>query len=163
MVPQYAINGSLGEVRDENGKWIANAQEVTGKIVIDKKEIMMSGSRSVGYKAGAVRGDGTLRMLKVTSEWILKVSEIMRDPAQPQFIGQLLYKLEDPDSLGVERVLLKNVQFWEVGFGWKLDELVEDEIPFTFTDIEFLDVIDPNADFVTYVNKYKPLPYPGSK
>lgn len=157
MVPEYAILGSFGEVRDQDGNWVANAQSVEFTVSIDKKEIFISGSRKKGYKAGAVTGEGTLSMLKVTSRWLQLLTEMMRSDNQIQFVGQLIVKVADPESLGVERVALKDVKFWEYKGGWKVDELIEEELPFTYSDIELLDVINPEASFVTRVSNYTPL------
>jgi hypothetical protein len=155
MIPEHTINGSFGEVRDENGDWLVNVQEVTFRITIDRQEIMMSGTRRKGYKATSTAGEGTLRQFKVTTAFIKRVSELMRDDRQLQFVGQLMVKLDDPDSLGTERVLLKGVKFWEINGGWRVGEIIEEEIPFTFEDIDFPDEItgDPSVN----QNRYAPL------
>ena len=155
LIPEHTINGSFGEVRDENGEWITNAQELSFRVTIDRQEIQMSGTRRTGYKATRTAGEGTLRQFKVTTAFIKRVSELMRDDRQLQFVGQLMVKLDDPDSLGTERVLLKNVKFWEINGGWRVGEIIEEEIPFTFEDIEFPDEIvgDPSVN----QNRYTPL------
>ncbi|HLN61745.1 MAG TPA: phage tail tube protein, partial [Symbiobacteriaceae bacterium] len=56
--------------------------------------------------------------------------------AQPVF-SRLVVQLSDPESLGVERVALKGVKFWEIEFGFQLDSVLEEEIPFTFENFEF--------------------------
>jgi len=155
MVPEYTINGSFGEVRDESGNWLSNAQEVTYRIITNRQELSMSGTRRMGYKATSVAGEGTLRQFKVTSDFLLKVSELMRSDRQPQFVGQLMVKLDDPDGLGIERVLLTGVKFWEINGGWRVGELVEEEIPFTFTGIRPIDRI--SGDMNTPLDRYTPL------
>ncbi len=147
LVPERTINGSFGEVRDENGDWLVNVQEVTFRISVDRSEIQMSGTRRTGYKATRTSGEGTLRQFKVTTEMIKRVSELMRDDNQSQFRGQLMVKLDDPEALGSERCLLKAVKFWEINGGWRVGEIVEEEVPFTFEDISFPDEIrgDPST------------------
>lgn len=154
LVPERTINGSFGEVRDENGNWMTNVQEVNFRISIDRSEIQMSGTRRTGYKATRTSGEGTLRQFKVTTDFIRRVSELMRSDLQPQFRGQLMVKLADPESLGTERVLLKAVKFWEINGGWRVGEIVEEEIPFTFEDIDFPDEISGDP---TTIAPYAPL------
>ncbi len=155
LIPEHTINGSFGEVRDENGEWLVNVQEVNFRITTDRQEIQMSGTRRTGYKATRTQGEGTLRQFKVTTAIIKRVSELMRDDRQMQFVGQLMVKLDDPDSLGTERCLLKGVKFWEINGGWRVGEILEEEIPFTFEDIEFPDEItgDPSVN----LGRYTPL------
>jgi hypothetical protein len=135
LTPEYTINGSFGEVWDESGNWLANLQEVTFRVAIDRRDVMRSGTRRMGYKAMGTTGEGTIRGFKVTSQFLMRVVPMMQSDTARQFVGQLLVKLEDPEALGVERVLLKSVKFWEYGGGWQVNELVEEEIPFTFEDI----------------------------
>lgn len=145
LVPERTINGSFGEVRDHNGTWLANVQETTFRITHDRRDLYRSGTRRMGYKLMGSSGEGTINMLKVTTEWLKRVAAPMQADDQPQFVGQLVTKLADPESLGVERVVLKAVKFWEIGSGWRVNELVEEEIPFTFEDIGFLDEIRGSA------------------
>lgn len=153
LIPEHTINGSFGEVRDENGEWLTNVQELTFRVTIDRQEIQMSGTRRTGYKATRTAGEGNLRQFKVTTAFVKRVSELMRDDRQLQFVGQLMCKLDDPDSLGTERVLLKGVKFWEINGGWRVGEILEEDIPFTFEDIEFPDEItgDPSVNLNRYV------------
>lgn len=135
LQPEYTINGSFGEVHDESGNWLSNVQEVTFRISIDRRDVMRSGTRRMGYKAMGTTGEGTIRGFKVTSDMLERVASMMRSDTARQFVGQLMVKLEDPEALGTERVLLKSVKFWEIGGGWQVNELVEEEVPFTFEDI----------------------------
>ena len=154
LVPERTINGSFGEVRDENGNWLTNVQEVSFRITIDRSEVQMSGTRRTGYKATRTSGEGTLRQFKVTTDFIKRVSEMMRSDNSVQFRGQLMVKLDDPEALGRERVLLKAVKFWEINGGWRVGEIVEEEIPFTFEDIGFPKEIKGDP---TTIAAYAPL------
>ena len=152
LVPEMTINGSFGEVRDANGRWITQVQELTARVTVDRQDIQMSGTRKTGYKSMRTAGEGNLRMLKVTSEYLDIVSEIMRSDAQVQFVGQLMVTLKDPEALGHERVLLKGVKFWEAAFGFRVNEILEEDIPFTFFDLKLLDKIegDPTVPLERY-------------
>lgn len=154
MVPERTINGSFGELRDHNGQWMTNVQQVDFRIAIERRDLNLSGTRRTGYKAMGITGEGTIRQFKVTSEWLRRISEPMRSDTAPVFVGQLVSKLDDPESLGAERVLLKQCKFWEISGGWQVNELVEEEIPFTFEDMRLLDRItgDPNSPLASIAN-----------
>lgn len=155
MVPEFVINGSFGEVRDANGKWISQVQEVSGRVTIDRQDIQMSGTRRTGYKAMRVSGEGNMRLFKVTSEYLELVSELMRSDRQPQFVGQLLVVLKDPDAIGYERVLLKGVKFWEAPVGFRVNEIIEEDIPFTFFTMKLIDAIE--GDVTLPLDRYAAL------
>jgi hypothetical protein len=144
MVPEYTINGSFGEVRDQDGAWLANVQEINYRVMVDRRDIQRSGTRRMGYKAMGTSGEGTMRGFKVTSTFLERIAIVMRDDNARQFVGQLMVKLADPEALGVERVLLKAVKFWEFSGGFQVGELVEEEIPFTFEGIDYPTVIRGN-------------------
>ena len=85
-------------------------------------------------------------------EWILsgeKVAEttglklaVQMDFNIPEFTG--ISKLADPDALGAERVVVKGVQFSNLILAdWSAGNIGEVTYPFTFTDYEFLDMIEP--------------------
>lgn len=137
MLPTNTINGSFGELYLD-GRFMAQAKGVKAKITIDKEEIQLSSTRRTGYKAKGVKGDGTLTLYKVTSEMLERISSYMSNgrSVMPVF-SRLVIQLDDPESLGVERVALKGVKFWEIEFGFELDKIMEEEIPFTFDSIEF--------------------------
>lgn len=157
MLSEYAINGSFGEVLTGDGNWLTEIQSVQATLRIARRDIMRAGTRSVGYKPMTVSGEGTLSMIKVTSEFLQVVSEMMRGGnTQRQKRTTLNIRLKDPDALGTEEVRLLDVKFWEINFGFNVDEIIEQQIPFTFEQIEGIQWIrgnawDPNARTGQYV------------
>lgn len=137
MLPTQTINGSFGELYLD-GKFVAACKGIKAKITIDKEEVKLSSTRRVGYKAKGVKGEGTLTLYKVDSAMLERIASFMYNgtSAQPVF-SRLVVKLADPESMGVERVALKGVKFWEIEFGFQLDSILEEEIPFTFENFEF--------------------------
>ena len=140
MIPNYAINGSFGTLY-EGDTFMANAKKIEAKVTIDKEELKLSSTRRTGYKAKGIKGEGTLGLYKVDSKFLQRISSYMSNERSVQFVGQLLVVLDDPEAMGVEKVLLKNVKFWEVNFGFSLDSILEEEIPFTFEDIQLSSAI----------------------
>lgn len=141
MNPEYTINGDFGYLYDKDGRFVSNVQEVQGRIRINREEVMRSGTRITGYKAMGITGEGSIRRFKVTSEWIKAVGAAFSADEGPVFMGQMIVKLDDPASLGTERLLLKGVKFWEIDFGWRVGQLVEENVDFTFEGFEPLDEI----------------------
>jgi hypothetical protein len=147
FVPEVTINGTFGEIYDETGKYLSTVQHIEARVVIEQQEVRPAGQRAVGYKMKGTSGNGTLTQFKVTSDMLTKVSNPMQNPRQRMFVGELLYKLDDPEAIGAEQVRLKRVKFWEIPFGYRINELVEEAITFTFEGIEVVKAIsgDPTV------------------
>lgn len=142
LIPEVTINGTFGELRNaDTNEWYVNIQEVDARMRQDRTEVRPAGQRGMGYKAMGTMGEGTIRGFKVTSNFLLSVSKLMREPRSKQDVYNLIYKLDDPEALGVERIRLGRVKFWEIPFGFSMNTLVEESIPFTFEVLEPLDVI----------------------
>lgn len=149
LIPETVINGTFGELRLD-GQWLVNVQQVDARAAIDRNDIRMAGQRGYGYKMMGVRGEGTIRQFKVTTQMFELITRPLRNPRQPMFVGQLIVKLDDVEALGVERILLDRVKFWEINFGYQVNDIVEESIPFTYEGLEFLDQIigDPTRPAV---------------
>ena len=137
LVPEYTILGSFGELYDENNNFLSHIQEVSAQITIDRQDIMMSGSRKIGYKYTAVRGEGTMRGFRVTSEMARLIANTMVDDRAPQYVGQITMKLKDPEIYNgqQESIRLERCKWWGVNLGWAVNQIVEEDTPFTFQNI----------------------------
>lgn len=132
----YVINGSFGECYI-NGEFVSEAKEIRATIRIDREEVKRASTRNTAYKSKGVTGEGTLNLHKVTSRFLKMLAEVMANPrAKVPTISRLVVQLDDPEALGVERVALLNVKLWEIEFGFTLDSILEESIPFTFEGIE---------------------------
>lgn len=156
MVPEYTILGSFGELYDTEGKFMANIQEVSISIQIDRQDIMMSGSRRVGYKYTSVRGEGSMRGFRVSSTMARRIAAPMRDDRAPQWVGTVRCVLNDPETLQDangnpqrEEVALERCKWWGVNLGWAVNQIIEEDTPFTFQNIRWLSAIEGDADSVT--------------
>lgn len=134
------INGSFGECFHD-GKWMTNVYKMTAEIELSYGEVKLSGSRWLGQKLLSLKGTGSISGYKVTSELAQAVA-VMTDDRRGEFRTELISKLNDPESFGCERVRLKNVKFTKIPVvGWEVNSMIEEEWPFTFTGIEYLDPI----------------------
>lgn len=135
------INGSFGKVYHD-GKWLTNFNEVTADVEQVMREVLPSGTRWVGNKVVGLRGTGRIRGYKVTSELLEMASQIF-DDTKGVFITELIFKLDDPEAFGSERVRLTNVKFERIPIAnWTPQDLIMEEWSFVFAGIELLDVIE---------------------
>lgn len=134
------ISGTFGTCWHE-GEWLTNVTSVEATIEIDKEEVKVAGTRWVGHKTMALTGTGTIGSYKLTSTFAKLISQIT-DDGQAPYVTELIVKLADPESYGVERVRIKGVQFDSVPLvNFEVGSMVEEELPFTFSGYEFLDEI----------------------
>lgn len=135
------INGSFGECHSE-GKWLMNIYKMTADIEPSYGDVKMSGTRWTGQKLLGVKGTGSISGYKITSELVQNVARIT-DDRKSEYVTELISKLDDPESYGCERVRLKHVKFSKIPVvGWEVGAMVEEEWPFTFTGVEWLDPIE---------------------
>ena len=65
------------------------------------------------------------------------------DDRKSEYVTELIFKLDDPEAYGCERVRLKHVKFSKIPItGWEVGSIVEEEWPFSFTGVEWLDSIE---------------------
>lgn len=133
------INGTWGEV------WIDSdyIQEVTAcqaKVVPKTESVSQCRQLIDGTKITGLECTGTLKSNKISSRFIKLLSDNLKKGIQTEFT--IITKLEDPSSLGCERVKLTGCTFTELTLAdWELKKNLEESMPFTFTDWEPLDVI----------------------
>lgn len=143
MDESRVINGSYGECLHE-GKWLTNVYKMTADVEATYGDVKKSGSRWVGQKLLSLKGTGSISGYKVTDELAQQVS-VMTDDRKAEFRTELISKLDDPEAFGYERVRLKNVKFTKIPVvGWEVGSMIEEEWPFSFTGIEYLDPITEN-------------------
>lgn len=139
------IDGAYGEAY-RDGRFLADVIEVTGTISIDRRELPMAGSINTHYKRGRVTREGTLRYQAVDSRWLeefiqftsLSLAErrALRDtpganPAASPFDLDII--IDDPESYGKETLRLFGVVMWSANIGFSISDLLEREVPITWT------------------------------
>lgn len=134
------MSGTWGEVWLDN-EYVAEAYKFQAKIGYNKEEIAVCGKMGVDVKVTSYKGTGSLGMHKVNSRMARKIGEAIRNGRDIRFT--LISKLDDPDSYGSERVAIYNVSFDDLTLvDWEAKTPGKIESPFTFTDYEFLDMVD---------------------
>lgn len=135
MQSEFVVNGSFGELYAD-GEFVAPVQRIEANIRSNRRDIMRAGTRQMAYKLMTIQGDGTIGLLKVTSDFLKIVSEPMRSERQIQRIMSLRIKIDDPEALGIEEYRLTKVKLWEINLGFNVNDVIEEAIPFTFESIE---------------------------
>ena len=139
--PSRVISGNFLKVFDSDGKWLSNAKSLEASVEIGKEEIQRAGTRWVGHKATTLTGTGTMSGYRVTTDLLAAISQIA-DDSKGSHVTEIRAKLDDPEAYGAYDVLLKGVQFDTIPLiTAEVGSIVEDELPFTFSDFEFLNLI----------------------
>lgn len=136
---QQVINGTWGELWID-GTYMAEVTGFEAKVSLEKSDVNMTRKLAKAQKVTGFSCAGSITMNKVSSFFIKKLNDDMK--AGKQTSCTIISKLEDPDSLGAERVVIKDAVFDELTLAnWKAKELGEESIPFTFSDWDLLDTI----------------------
>lgn len=133
------INGTFGEVWCDSD-YLAEATGLEAKMSLEKTEVNMCRRLSKGQKVTGIDGKGTLKMNKVSSYFILKLGEAIKQGKTP--VSEIITQLKDPDAFGAEKIKLTGVVFDELTLAnWEAKKLGEESIPFTFESFEVLEAI----------------------
>ena len=112
------------------------------KVSVNKEDVPMCGQFMVDTKVMSAKGTGTIRFHKVNSRMAIKMSDNIRNGKDTRV--KLISKLDDPDAYGAERVAFYNVSLDEEAImDWKAGGTTEITIPFTFTEREWLQEVQP--------------------
>lgn len=135
------MSGTWGQVW-LNGNLVAECYGLQAKRKFNKEKIQLCGSMGVDTKLVSTEGTGTMKLHKVYSRMSAEVGEVVAAGRDPRFT--IISKLRDPDAYGAERVAVKNVSFDDETIAdWESGKPGAVECPFTFTDSEYLDVVQP--------------------
>ncbi|WP_053983806.1 phage tail tube protein [Niameybacter massiliensis] len=136
-----AINGTFGEVWLE-GELVREATGLKAEISLDFLDVPMCGTLSKHKKVSGSNGNGSITMTKTNSRMAIKLSDMIKKGKTPVFT--IISKLDDPDAEGAERVVLKDCQFSTLTLAdWTANQIGTITQNFTFTDWDYLDIIQP--------------------
>lgn len=136
-----AINGTYGEVWLE-GELVREATGLKADMSLDFIDVPMCGDLAKHQKVSGMSGNGSITMTKVNSRMAIKLSDMLKKGKTPTFT--IISKLADPDAYGAERVVFKNCQFSTLTLAdWTSGQVGSITQNFTFTDWDYLDIIEP--------------------
>ena len=138
--PEQVVNGSWGEIWI-NGDYMAEVKGVEAKLGIEYEDINRPRKLGTGKKMIGYDGEGSLTFHKVTSRFIKLISDTLKQGKQLSV--PIISKIDDPDSIGAERVVLQNCTFNDLTLAnWEAKTAGEDETSFNYDDWDFLDLIE---------------------
>lgn len=133
------MSGSFGEIWIDS-KYMAQAIALEAKMTLTTTEVAQCRTLKKGFKVTGIEGKGTLKLNHVTSFFLTYMGDAIRKGKTPK--ATILSKVDDPDSLGEERVKLIDCVFTELAIAdWEAGKLMEDSIPFSFSDFEVMDAV----------------------
>lgn len=135
------LNGTYGEVWLD-GDYVAEVTGLQAKIALKKETVNMCGDMADKQKVIGWSGTGSLKFKKVFSRMAIKMKQILKEGKDVRFV--IISKLDDPDSYGAERVVIRDVSFDDLLLAdWSVNASGNIEAPFTFSDYDYLDSITP--------------------
>ncbi len=134
------MNGTFGEIWLD-GEKVAEAYGLEAKVELEKEEIAMCGRLGMDTKLTGYKGTGTLKMYKMNSRMMLKLSDSIKQGINPRL--QILSALADPAASGAERILIKDAAFNDLSLAnWEVKTKGVLECAFTFSNWELLDTVN---------------------
>lgn len=139
--PQNSIDGHYGAIFHE-GNWLANFNKAEANVEIQKEELKLSGDRWAQHKVVGLKGTGSISGFKISSE-LIQFNLPVTNSRNKSIRTELVYKLDDPEATGMERIRLQNVMFDAIPLaGWEAGKAITEEWKFTFSGVELLDPIE---------------------
>ena len=134
------MNGTWGEVWID-GTYMAEVTAFEAKVSLGKTNSNMIRRLAKAQKVTGFSCSGSLTMNKVSSFFIQKLNEDMKQGKQTACT--IISKLDDPDAIGSERIVIKDAVFDELILAnWSAKTLGEEQINFTFSDWDLLDIAE---------------------
>lgn len=134
------MSGTWGQVWVGADLWV-EVSAFQAKYTYTKEDQQMAGQMAVDTKIVNIKGTGSMTIKKVYSRFANHGNQILKGIDERK---TLVGKLNDPDAYGAERVALYNVSLDEEPLmDWKVGSTTEITIPFTFTEREWLQEVQP--------------------
>lgn len=135
--PEQVWSGTWGELWI-NGNYYAEVTAFKANVKLDKQEINKVGTLAKGYKTVGLTCTGSMKLNKVSSSLMKEISDNLK--LGKVTVMTIIAKINDPDGIGPERVAIKDATFDEIDLAnWEAKKILEENIPFTFSDWEVLD------------------------
>ena len=131
---QRVMSGTQGEIWID-GKYMAEVTAFKAEVKLIKEEVNQVKTYFKHYKVSGCEGSGNVKMNHVSSYFI----NLMRDNIKNarQTIVTIRVKLDDPDAVGREEVVIRDATFDKLTLmDWEAKKLTEDDYDFTFTDFD---------------------------
>lgn len=137
---EKTIFGTWGKVWLD-GDLVAEATSLQAKATLDKTEVPMCGVMGKRYKTTGFDIKGSLKFNKINNRMAIKIADNLRKGKET--VCEIISELADPTASGAERVRLIGCKFDELTItDWEAKKIVDETIPFTAEDFEYIDLIE---------------------
>lgn len=137
--PNQVVNGVDGECWLDSAK-MAEVSECEITIKMNYTDVPLAHKLVKGKKLTGIDQTGKLHILHVSDTIAKKVVDKVKKRKTPTFT--LISKVADPDAIGATRVAIYGVKLDEIAIlKWARDSIGEDDISFTYEEMELLDYI----------------------
>lgn len=135
---EQVMSGTWGELWID-GEYFAEVLSFKANVKLDKQEINKARTLAKGYKIVGITCTGSMKLHKVSSTLLQRISANLK--LGKATVMTIIAKVDDPDSIGAERVVIKDATFDEINLAdWEVKKILEENLPFTFSDWDILDV-----------------------
>ena len=135
----HVINGTFGEVWFDDD-YLAEVVSGQAKVSLTYDDVKRARCLMVAKKLIKAEGKGSIKLNHVRSNIVKKTSDTIKSGKTPSF--KIIMKLEDPDALGAERIVLYGCKLDELTLmDWENGKITEETLSFTYESYELLDVI----------------------
>ena len=139
---QQVMTGTEGEVWIDS-QYMAQVTSFKAQVKLIKTEVNQVKVRAKQYKVTGWEGSGSVKMNHVSSYFVQKRSDNIKNGHQT--VCEIVAKVSDPDAVGAERVAIHDATFDTlVLMNWEAKKLMQDDVNFTFTDYDILDTASDN-------------------
>lgn len=140
FVSNRVINGTFGEMWFDDD-YLGEVESCKVEVGITYSDVAMARKLIAGKKMTKMEGKGSFKSHHVRSNIAKKMSDQLKQGKTPSV--KIISKLEDPDALGAERVVLYMCKLDKaILMDWENGKLTEESYSFTFEDWDFLDSIN---------------------
>lgn len=123
-----------------NGKLLAEIKSIEAKVTGSFEEVSFAGDLATRNVYTGWTGEGTIVLQKVSSVAIDLLADAYQNGIMPDV--KIISKLYNPSTGKAERVALSDVVFTEFTLAqFESKALIEDELPFKFSEYEVLEKI----------------------
>lgn len=133
------VNGTWGTLYLE-GEEVFEITSFSAKVEHNKEDIQMARNMMIDTKITSMKGTGSMTIKKMTSRMLRVIGDNVRNGIDNRFT--LISEIDDPDTIGAERVIITGVSFDDMTLAeWSVGEVGSNEYPFTFTGFELEDLM----------------------
>lgn len=132
-------SGTWGQVWLD-GDYVSECYGCKLAVKTTKEKIRLAGQMAGDNKITGIELTGTLKLYKCNSRMARLIGDKLKSGRDVRFT--VISKLADPDAYGAERISVTGVSFDDLTLAdWESGKIGQIEVPFTYTNYEFLDLM----------------------